>query len=70
MKKLKGVCRSVDPKTETIYRNTPEDAQTIGWAGLPEFCFGNRAWPFVVHNHVKGTFTFVWDVPWDMAEVK
>ncbi len=42
----------------TVYTNTPENAKNVGWDRLPEYCVGDRSAPFVIHDEVKGIFTF------------
>lgn len=44
----------------TVYANNEINAQEVGWKYVPEFCYGDtKNSPFVIHDHVKGTFTFV-----------
>jgi len=48
----------VDDKKVT-YRNTPKNAKRVGWDRLEEYCIGDPAAPFVLHDHLTGVFVFV-----------
>lgn len=42
----------------TRYENTPENARTVGWIHMPEYCRGDKNLPFVWHDEVRGLFFF------------
>lgn len=43
----------------TIYPNTNRNAVRVGWAYLPDHCFGDHTKPLMAHDHVAGTFTYI-----------
>jgi hypothetical protein len=47
-----------DEPTARVYKNTSDNAAAIGWDRLPEYCIGDSALPYVIHDHRRGLFIF------------
>jgi len=46
------------PSPFITYLNTDSWAERIGWKYLPFCCRGDKSLPYVLHDHLKGTFTY------------
>lgn len=55
---LHGPSASRQAARACVYENTSENAREIGWVHFPEYCFGDKTLPYVIHDHRKGTFTY------------
>lgn len=42
----------------TTYQNTPENAKSVGWDRLPEYCCGESDSKFITHDTIAGLFFF------------
>ncbi|QIG70716.1 hypothetical protein EVB91_165 [Rhizobium phage RHph_I1_18] len=40
------------------YENTPENAKSVGWNNLPEYCIGDPKAKYVTHDTRRGIFIF------------
>lgn len=47
-----------NPRVHDTYENTSINAIEVGWAIIPEYCFGDPNAKFVTHNHTSGKFYF------------